>query len=107
MSVSDISDRLAGLLGGGDDLVVNIGDIARVGDVALAIDMAQQPIEHVEDHHWPRIADMGEVIDRRPADIEPDVFRVDRREGFLGAAQGVVERQAHGQFLPLKALTIG
>jgi hypothetical protein len=36
--------------------------------------MAQQPVEHVEHHHGPRIAEMRAVIDRRPADIHPHVL---------------------------------
>ena len=44
----DRSDRLAGLLSRRVDLVVNVGDVAHVGDVALAIEAAQQAVEHVE-----------------------------------------------------------
>ena len=55
------------------DLVVDVGDVADVCDMLGAVEMPQQPEQHVEDDHWPRVADMGEVIDRRAADIHPHV----------------------------------
>ena len=57
--------------------------------------MAQQAIEHVEDDDRPRIADMGEVVDRRPAHIHAHVLRIDRREDFLLARKRIVERESH------------
>jgi hypothetical protein len=57
----------------GVDLVVHVGDVAHIGDVALAIDMAQQPVEHIKHDQRPGIADMGIVIDRRSADIHADI----------------------------------
>src|SRR5271165_2008674 len=45
------------------DLVVDVRDVAHVGDVIGAIEMAQQPKKHVEDDDRPRIADMSEIID--------------------------------------------
>jgi hypothetical protein len=53
--------------------------------------MAQQPEQHVEHDHRPRIADMGVVIDRRPADIHADILVIDRLELFLGPRQRVPE----------------
>ena len=44
------------------------------------------------------IADMGVVIDRRPADIEGHPLRVARLEHALFAAKGVMDRQRHRVF---------
>ena len=59
-------------LGARVDLVVDVGDVAGVDDVVRAVDVAQEPEQHVEDDDRPGVADMGEVVDRRAADIEPD-----------------------------------
>ena len=82
-------------LGGGlgVDLVVDIGDIARVGDVFGPVDVPQQPEQHVEHDDRPRIADVSTVIDRRAADIHPHIGRIDGLEPLLAARQRVVERQ--------------
>ena len=50
-----------------------------------AIDMAQQPKQCVEHHHGPGIADMGAVIDGRPADIHAR-FAGDQRLQLLHLA---------------------
>ena len=77
------------------DLVIDVGDVADIGDVGLAIDLAQQPEEEIEDDDGARIADVGEVINRRTADIHAHVLTVERDELFLGAGQRVVEAQRH------------
>jgi hypothetical protein len=51
------------------DLVVDVGDVAHVLDVRLAVERTQQAEQHVEHDDGARIADMGEVVDRRPAHI--------------------------------------
>ena len=48
--------------------------------MVLAVDMPQQPEQHVEHDYRPGVADMGEVVDRRPAHIHPHVRRIERRE---------------------------
>ncbi len=73
------------------DLVIDVGNVAGIGDVSLAIDMPQQPVEHVKDDHRSGIADMGKIIDRRTADIHAHVFRVDRGEIDLAASQCIVK----------------
>ena len=77
------------------DLVVDVGDVAHVGDVLGAVEMAQQPEQHVEHDHRPRIADMGEVVDRRPAHIHAHARGIDRGEQPLLAGQRIVELQFH------------
>ena len=70
-------------LGARIDLVLDVGDVADVDDMALAVEMAQEPEQHVEHDDRPRVADMGEVIDRGPTDIEAHCARIDRREIVL------------------------
>ena len=81
-----LADRLARRLRRDHDLVVDIRDVAGVAHLIRAVDEAQQAVEHVEDDDRPGIADMGVVVNRRPADIEADIVRVDRPEEFLPAA---------------------
>ena len=79
-----------------DDLVVDVGDVADIDDVILAIEMPQQPEQHVEDDEGPRVADMDALIDRGAADVEAHPVRVDRLEHLLGARQRVVQFELHG-----------
>ena len=82
-------------LGARVDLVVDVGDVAGVDHVVRAVEMAQQAEQHVEHDDRARVADMGEIVDRRAADIEPHRRRVDRGERLLPPGQGVVEAQSH------------
>ena len=77
--------------GAGVDLVVHVGDVADISDMIRAISFAQQAKKHVEDDQGPGVADMGEVIDRRPANIEPHIAGVERRENFPLAGERVVK----------------
>ena len=90
-ALGERADGLAALLRCGVDLVLDVGDVAGVDDVSLAVDETQQAEEHVEDDDRPRVADMGEVVDRRTAHIHADVLRIDRPELLLPARHGVVE----------------
>src|SRR6185312_5488065 len=97
----DLADRLierqAGIFlgGAGVDLVVDVGDVAHIGDVVGAGEMAQQPEQHIEHDHRPRIADMGEVVNRGATDIHPHVLGIERNEVFLGLGQGIEQAQSH------------
>ena len=62
------------------DLVVDVGDVAHIGDVLGAVEMPQQPEQHIEHDRRPRVADMREVVDRRPADIHAHARGIERRE---------------------------
>ena len=64
------------------DLVVDVGDVADVLHMLRPINVAQEPDEHIEYDDWPRVADMGEVVDGGPADIEAHRLRVDRLKGL-------------------------
>src|SRR5262249_32971202 len=87
------ADRDAFLLRPSVDLVVDVGDVAHIGDMPGAIEMAEQPEQHVEDDDRPRIADMGIVIDGRPADIHAHCLGIDRREDVLRSRESIVEFQ--------------
>ena len=75
IAFSDERDRLAGLLRGGVDLVVDIREVGGVDDPPEApleetMEHVEAPLEetmeHVEDDRRSGIADMGEVVDGRP-----------------------------------------
>jgi len=55
--------------------------------------MAQQPEQHVEHDDGARVADVGKVVDRRPAHIHAHVLRIERLERLFPARQRVVEHQ--------------
>jgi hypothetical protein len=95
-AVGQVADARHRLLSPRVDLVIDVGDVTHIGDVLGAIEMAQQPEQHVEDDDRPRIADMGIVIDRRAADIHAHMLGVDRRERLLGSGQGIVKSERHG-----------
>ena len=77
------------------DLVVDVRDVADIGDVLLAVEMAEQPEQHVEDDDRAGVADMGKVVDRRPADVHAHVRRIEGDKILLLAGQRVVEPQSH------------
>ena len=88
-------DRLAGHPMRGDDLVVDIGDVAGVGHVRVAIEMAQQPEQHVEDDRRPSIADVRVVVNGGSAHVHAHVVGIERLETLLLAAEGVEEVRCH------------
>ena len=88
------------------DLVVDVGDVADIGDMVRAIDVSQEAEQHVEHDDRPRVADMGEIIDRGAADIETHRLLVDRPEIFLASGEGVIETQPR-RLRPLGRLIFG
>ena len=90
-------ERQVGIVPGGArvDLVVDVGDVADVFDVVGAVDVAQEPEQHVEDDRRSGVADMGEIVDRRPAHIHAHICRVERTEFRLRPRQRVVKPQTH------------
>ena len=89
----DGGDGLARLARARVDLVIHVRDVADIGDAREGA--AQEARQHVEDDDRPRIAEMREVIDRRAADIDADVSRVDRREVALAPLGAVMELDLH------------
>ena len=80
---------LAGLAGAGDDLVVDVGDVAHERHLIAA--RPQVAGDHIEGDQRPRVADVKQVVDRWAADIHPDLARAERLEGHLALQQGVVD----------------
>ena len=69
------------------DPVVDVGDVARVDEPVRA---AQEAREHVENHEWPHVADVGVAVDRRAADVHRDPPGILRLEPLPLAGQRVV-----------------
>jgi hypothetical protein len=86
-------DGDAALLGRRHDLVVDVGDVAGIGDARIK--PLQQAIEHVEHDNGPRVADMGTVVDRGPAHVHPHVGGIERSKWLLPPGQGVVKGERH------------
>src|SRR5205085_8236410 len=78
-------------LGGGDDLVVDVGDVARIDEAVPAVLVTDHPCQSVEDHGRPRVADMGAAVDGGPAYIHGDALRIGRNELSLLSRQRVVK----------------
>jgi hypothetical protein len=99
----DLGDRLPGLGGDGDDLVVHVRDVGGIDNMVRPVAFTQQAKQHVECDGRPRIADMGVRIDRRSADIHCHPLGVLRGKGLLFPGQRVVEAEVHegGLFDPL------
>jgi len=95
--VSNFADRNPALGGARIDLVVDVGDVADIGDMFLAVDMTQQAKQHVEYDDGARIADMGKVVDGRSAHIHAYASGIDRRECPLLACQRIVEPEFHSK----------
>ena len=78
-------------LGRRNDLVVDVGDVAGIGQAVGAILMPNQPRQRIEHHRRPRIADMGSAIDGRAAHIHGDPLGIGGFELALGARHRVVK----------------
>ncbi len=94
-ATGQLLDRLAIVAGGIDDLVVDIGDVAHITHMFRAVGVAQQPVKLVEHDRGATVADMGEIVDGRAADIHPHALGIERLEGLLAAGQRVVEDERH------------
>ncbi len=76
-----------------DDLVVDVGDVAHVGHLLIAVNLTQVARDHVEHHHHARVADVAEVVYRHAAHIHADIVRINRCEGFFFAREIIVNVQ--------------
>ncbi len=86
-------DRLAALARAVDDLVVDVGDVAHVGD---AVARGPEPAPRdVEGDLRARVADVDVVVDRDAAHVHADVARLERLERLLAAAHRVVDAKGH------------
>ena len=82
---------LALLGGAADDLVVDVGDVAHVGDAQAA--GAQPALHHVEHHHHARMPEMAVVVHGHAAHVHPHFARVQGHEVLLGARHRVIDTQ--------------
>ena len=88
-----LADRFAVLERTADDPVVDVGDVAHVGDAIAA--RAQPALHDIEDHQHARMAEVQVVVHRHAADVHAHLAGPQRNEFLLGPAQGVVDLQ-HG-----------
>ncbi len=91
------TDRNSAFGGARIDLVIDVGDVAHIGDMLFAVDMAQQAKQHVEYDNGARVADVSEVIDRWSADIHAYTRGIDRRQCPLLACQRIVKPEFHSK----------
>ena len=77
-----------------DDLVVDIGDVAHIGDLVAA--ELEPALHHIESHHHACMADMAKVVDGHAAHIHADLAGNEGRKIFYCTRQRVVNAKAHG-----------
>jgi len=94
-TIGQFTDGDAVTLGAVHDLVFDVRDVAHIGHVLFAIDIAQNPEQQIKSHSRAAIADMGKVIDRRSAGIEAHIGRINRLKHPLRACGRVVEAEGH------------
>ena len=73
--------------------VADVGDVHDVPDPIA--EQLKRASKHILEHIRPQIADVGHVIDRRPAAIHPNLHRIGRSEGFDPARAGIEKLQKH------------
>ncbi|MNX70705.1 hypothetical protein D3C86_1019760 [compost metagenome] len=84
-------ERLAVLVGPIDDLVVDVGDVAHVGQVVAA---EAQPARHqVERDHAAAVAQVAVVVHGHPADVHAHLVAIERLEDFFALGERVVDRK--------------
>ncbi len=94
IATGDLIDRDTGLLRSIVDLVVDIGDVPRIGN---RVTRPQESRQRIEDDRGSGIADVGMAVDRGATDIHRHSLAIERFEDFLTPGQGVVERNLHAQ----------
>ncbi|KAF4530411.1 hypothetical protein B566_EDAN018552 [Ephemera danica] len=76
--VGERANRHAALQRAANDLVIDVGDVANVGD--LIARHQQPPVQKIKGHHHAGMAHMAQVVDRHAAHIHADVASLQRRE---------------------------
>ena len=84
-------DALPGLDCGGDDLVLDVGDVADEGHLVTTPD--QITADHVEGHGRAPMTDMWLALHRRPAHVDRDLPLVPGLERDDGAVKRAVETE--------------
>ena len=82
----------------GEDLVIDVGDVAHERDIQTVPD-GEPAAQHVERHREAHVADVGGALGREPTDVDPDLAVLQGAELAHGAGGGVEQVQAHpGKF---------
>src|SRR5262249_61006177 len=77
------------------DFIVDVGDVAHITDMLFTVDVAQQPVQHIEYDDGTRVANVSKVINRRPTHVHSHARWVDRDKYPLFARQCIVEPEFH------------
>ncbi len=96
--LGQLQDGRPFLVGLHDQLVIDVGDIHHPRD--LVAEIHEVSLDRVEDHRPDHVADVTGRIDRRAADVHPDLAGLDRLEWLLGLTQCVINAQWHGSIFP-------
>ena len=99
--VGQRANRDAALKRTPDDLVIDVSDIAHIGDAVAAL--LEPALHHIEGHHHSRMADMAEIVNRHAADIHAHLTRHERGKRLDRTGQGVVDAKGHGATRPASA----
>ena len=82
-----------GLRGLGEDLVVDVGDVRDDGDVEPL--MGQPTAQHVEDHFFANVPEMGGGLHRQSTVVDRHLPGNQGNELLDGSGGGVVQAQIH------------
>jgi hypothetical protein len=91
--VGQRSNGHAALDSAADDLVIDVGDVANIGD-AVATGL-QPTIDDVERHHHARVPHVAQVVDGHAANVHAHMTSLDGLEWFQLTGEGVVDAEAH------------
>ena len=80
-TIRQLADGFLILDGAPDDFVINISDVAHIGDLKPA--GAQPALHHVKDDHDTGVAQVAIVVDGHAAHVETNLTRIDRGKSLL------------------------
>ena len=89
--IGDVTDRAIIAGGTGVDFVINVSEVPHVSHCICTINMAKKTVENIKHQNWPRVPEVGAVINGRAADIHAHVLRVDRFKDLFFAGLRVME----------------
>jgi hypothetical protein len=87
-------DALTGLLGGLDDLVLDVGDVANERDIETLPD--QISADHIKSDGGSTVADMRLGLNSRPAKIDAHLSLVTGLKGLRDPPKSVVDLEHYG-----------
>jgi len=89
VALGQVAEGLVTLRRAGQDLVVDVSDIADIGDIEAG--PFQVAVHDVEHHQHARMAQVAEVVDGHTAHVHAHLAGLDGRERLLAACQGIVD----------------